>query len=275
MDRSQETQGTVFDRAACLTTLAGFPRDHTAGARSKADVDKAFLRCLEAGTVESRTHIEQMSMRMSALLCRAFPEVSFDPEILDSIPFIARLRAIGALLHETYGQTLCERHVCWVSDTVRGWVAMAIASDGTISIEALLGSLRPFATDHHFAVREWAWLAARPRVVPDPEGALAALTPFFFGLDPYERRFVVELTRPRSVWGDHIPHLKQQPEIMEYLLDSLMCDPSRYVRLAVGNWLRDAARSRPDWTRSISERWLDSCQCANTSFIVRRAQPRT
>jgi 3-methyladenine DNA glycosylase AlkC len=242
------------------------------GARSKAEIDQAFLDLLEAGTAQSRTHVEQMSMQMSKLLRLAFPEVSFEQETLDNIPFIARLRRIGALLHETYGSTLRERQYCWVSDTVRGWTAMAVAADVRLGMDELLCALRPFATDRHFAVREWAWLAARPRVVIDPDGALVVLDEFFRSPDAFDRRFAVELTRPRSVWGEHIPRLKEVPEIAEVLLGALKCDPSPYVRTAVSNWLRDAGRSRPDWTASITARWSEECACRETSTIVRRAR---
>jgi 3-methyladenine DNA glycosylase AlkC len=234
-------------------------------------VDPSFIRQLENGTTESRTHVEQMSMSMSALLGRAFPEVVFDPITIDAIPFISRLRAIGDLLRRTYGSTLIDPEVCWVSDTIRGWLAMAMASDDLANFETTLEALRPFARDHHFAVREWAWLAARPRVVRNPKGALALLETFFSSPDPLERRFAVEATRPRSVWGEHIPLLKAEPELAEAILGRLACDPSPYVRAAVGNWLRDAGRSRPDWTRLVTSRWLDLCKCPATRAIVRRA----
>lgn len=237
------------------------------GARSKAEVDPAFLEALEAGRVESRTHIEQMAMRMSRLLAHAFPEVTVGVSI-DDVPFITRFRLVGGLLREQAPQELLRSDACWVSDTVRGWIAMGIAVEEGDDLVGLLTRLRPFARDHHFAVREWAWLAARPAVVARPNEAIVMLSQFRASPDPFERRFAVELTRPRSVWGSHIAQFKANPEAAEAALSELKCEPHPYVRKAISNWLRDAARTRPEWTRRVGNAWLDECRCADTVAIV-------
>ncbi|MGO9180070.1 MAG: DNA alkylation repair protein [Candidatus Limnocylindrales bacterium] len=238
------------------------------GARSRAQVHPGFLEALEAGCVESRTHVEQMAITMSRLLAQTFPKLTVGLAI-DDLPFITRLRVIGRLLHEQMGHELVRSDSCWVSDTVRGWIAMGIAEDEGTNLVGLLTRLSPFARDHHFAVREWAWLAARPAVVARPIETIALLGPFLASADPYDRRFAVELTRPRSVWGSHIAELKAYPEAAEAALGRLRCEPHPYVRKSIANWLSDAARSRPDWSRRIAQSWLNECECADTRLIVR------
>src|SRR5438477_12990763 len=76
------------------------------GARSKRDVDLAYLRLLDAGVAQSRRHVEQMAMSPTALLRRAFPSFEVDERQLESAPFIARLRVTGSLSREKFGDDL-------------------------------------------------------------------------------------------------------------------------------------------------------------------------
>jgi 3-methyladenine DNA glycosylase AlkC len=237
------------------------------GARSRSSVDPAFLMALETGTVQSRTHVEQMSMSMSRLMSRTFPLA--DLAGVDGLPFISRLREAGSRVGQAYREDLHSADSCWISDTVRGWLAMSVAADNQRQISVLVARLRPFARDHHFAVREWAWLALRPRVVDDPIGALEALLPLASSQHPFERRFALEATRPRSVWGKHIELFKVEPERGAELLEATRCDPDAYVRTAVANWLNDVARSRPDFVRSRVDQWA-AC-CPSTDAVLRRA----
>jgi 3-methyladenine DNA glycosylase AlkC len=211
-----------------------------------------------------------MCISMSKLAGVTFPEVELAPDV-DGLPFIPRLRSIGSRLYDVVGPDLTQKDTCWVSDTVRGWVAMGIASDHRRPMVAVFADLRAFAVDHHFAVREWAWLAARPRVVEDPLNALRVLEPYFASTDPFDRRFAVEVTRPRSVWGRHIRVFKERPELAETSLEVLKCEPHPYARRSVSNWLRDASRSRPDWAVTLTTRWLADCSCPATRAVVRRA----
>jgi 3-methyladenine DNA glycosylase AlkC len=213
-------------------------------------------------------------MSSTVLLRRAFPDVAFEDDSISSLPFIQRLRAIGELLASAYGVELQRGDSCWVSDTVRGWLAMAAAADSSQPLEEVLTRLRPYARDHHFAVREWAWLAARPFLVADPGGGLSALRSFFTSDVPFDRRFAAEVTRPRSVWGQHIRAFVRQPELAEETLTLLKCDPDRYVRTAVANWLNDASRSRPDWTLALTARWTRHCACPFTIAIAARGLRR-
>jgi len=244
----------------------------TGGARSRREVDPNYQALLEAGVAQSRTHVEQMAMSPTALLRRAFPSLEVDDRQLESAPFIARLRLTGSLLREQLGDDLDRGDQCWISDTIRGWLAMSIASDKQRSLDVVLTGLLPYARDEHFAVREWAWLAARPRVCGQPLEAIRLLVPIVTSPDPLLRRFAVELTRPRSVWGSHIPEFKQTPEQAEPYLSRVRCDPSPYVQTAAANWLNDAARTRPDWVERVTETWSRGCDCRATTRIVARGR---
>ena len=87
--------------------------------------------------------------------------------------------------------------------------------------------------------------------------------------NPNIRRFAVEVTRPRSVWGAHIDDLKARPQIAMGLLNCVQNDPSRYVQLAVGNWLNDASKSQPRWVQEVCANWAIS-DAKETQAIVRR-----
>ncbi|MCW7536933.1 DNA alkylation repair protein [Aquabacterium sp. A7-Y] len=157
------------------------------------------------------------------------------------------------------------------SDTVRSWAAFAIARDERgMPLQDRLESMRPFAADLHFGVREWAWMAVRPHLARDIPHAIACLKPWTSDPDANIRRFAVESVRPRGVWCEHIKELKEQPQLAESLLSSLRADTSKYVQDSVANWLNDASKSRPEWVVELCERW-EADGNANTKRIISRA----
>ncbi len=222
--------------------------------------------------MQSRTHIEEMVINMETLFRHAFPDIWLDHGIVNATPFITRMRLLGCAVHEHGGiEILDPPDRMWISDTVRGWCAMSIGYSGH-DLAKVLVKIRRYAADPHFAVREWSWLAVRSHIVRDPEQALSTLSVWCNDKEPLLRRFAIEATRPKSVWGAHIQLFKQRPEVADAYLRTMICDPDTNVQDAVSNWVNDAARSRPDWTQSTAESWAKDCDCKATRRIVSRAR---
>lgn len=242
------------------TPLTDVPPDldpHRRGARSAAHIDPVVIAALERGA-PSVNHLEQMSLKMDRLFVHAFPELKLDARMmtgLQSSGFITRLRVAGNALLTLGGPAAVAAASRHRSDTVRGWAAFATYELFADDVPSLVEHLRIFAADSHFAVREWAWLAARPAAVTDTDEYLTHVTPAASSADPNVRRFASESTRPRGVWSRHIPLLCTSPEAAEPLLSALIYDEHPYVRKSVGNWLNDAAKSRASWVRSAIARW--------------------
>ena len=248
------------------------------GARRKADVPPDVLAKLEQGLCESANLMEWLRIDMAAL-------ASIIASVLEG-PLADRLRAAalrtpgqGVLRRlEILGETfidLDERGATWAalanhtSDVVRQWMVYAVNLKPNRALAERLDATLPFAADRNMSVRECAWMAFRPHLAEELHVALSLLQTHAASDDPNVRRFSIEVTRPRSVWGRHIPELKQKPELARPLLDSVRCDPYRYVQLAVGNWLNDASKSRPDWVISLCRDW-QRCASKHTTAITKR-----
>ena len=142
------------------------------------------------------------------------------------------------------------------SDLVRQWACYAVNSmDANLSrAERFEWTLR-FAADPNMSVRETAWMAYRPHLQRELSPILGLLTRASKSTDANVRRFSVEVSRPRSVWGAHLCELKENPDRAISIIENVRSDQSRYVQLAAGNWLNDASKTRPDWVLDLSARW--------------------
>ncbi len=153
------------------------------------------------------------------------------------------------------------------SDTVRSWAAFANAyCERHSELEQALLSQFQFATDPHFGVREWAWMAVRPHLAADLDTSIALLAAWTTSPSERLRRFATEALRPRGVWCAHITALKKHPAQALPLLDALKADPSPYVQDSVANWINDASKTRPDWVRDLFERYPPSGKAASRIF---------
>jgi 3-methyladenine DNA glycosylase AlkC len=156
------------------------------------------------------------------------------------------------------------------SDVARAWATQWVMFS-RMPLGAKLDSVRRFAADPHFGVREMAWMAVRDEVVGSLDEALALLHPWVTDGDPNIRRFASELTRPRGVWCAQIDALKKEPWRGLALLEPLKADPSRYVQNSVANWLNDASKGQPEWVHEVCGRWRKESPAPETMYIVRRA----
>jgi len=186
---------------------------------------------------------------------------------------LARLAIFGRAVSAAVASTEDPAYL-WIarhrSDVVRQWAAYA-ANDPVrrMTLGKRLGLTLPFAADPHMSVRECAWMAFRPHLAGLLSEALKLLEPVTLSPNENLRRFAIEVSRPRSVWGAHIPALKHDPGQALALLDNVLQDGSKYVRLSAGNWLNDASKSRPDWVRTVCNRWSQNAN-KHTEAIIRR-----
>lgn len=225
------------------------------GARRPEAVPRDVLDELERGRISSVNHMEQMAMDQARLLKNVFPELSRRAAELRKDRFLDRMRAGARLLWETFGDGMFDLTKEHRSDTVRGWGAFGVGLTPAENISERFDRARIFADDEHFAVREWAWLGVRDAVRKETTGALNALRPWVIETSPLLRRFASEVTRPRSVWGSHLPVLKEDPWLAKPLLEILVVDGDRYVQTSVGNWLNDASVTSPGWVSDMCARW--------------------
>lgn len=244
------------------------------GAARVADVPPDIRAALEAGRIESKSLPEILAIDFAALLGAVFPDLvrAARARIDPAAGVTRRMDAAAALIEETHGADAPAVLAGHRSDTARGWGAYLIALRPDMLLEDRLARLRPFADDTHFGVREWAWLAARPRLAEDLDRAITLLIPWTGAASANPRRFAVESLRPRGVWSSHIKALKEDPERARPLLHPLRADPARYVQDSVANWLNDAGKTRPDWVRALCAEWQAENRGTETAYIVKRAR---
>jgi 3-methyladenine DNA glycosylase AlkC len=246
------------------------------------DVPAVVLKKLAVGEIETVNLMEWLAADMSALartVARSLPiRSSIRSELLDASEKMVgagvtdRLRVGGRAIAAGAGAASAEFRLLAThnSDLVRQWACYAV-NDSLLglSVSERLDATLPFAADRNMSVRETAWMAFRPHLATEFETVLPMLTDLAADSDENIRRFAVEVTRPRSVWGAHLAALKREPGLAVELLEQVKADSSRYVKLATGNWLNDASKSQPDWVLATCERWSAGGD-QHTRFIVRR-----
>ncbi len=258
------------------------------GASRRADVPPDVQRALDRGEIESLTLAEWLAIDHAKLMNAAIRSTGLTTQAtalrravreLVGEGITARMRGMGAAWHAALASVPRARDrarayralATHPSDMVRAWAAYTHTADATLDLPTRLERARPFAADGGISVRECAWDSFRPHLVPELERGLALLQPWVHDDDPNVRRCAVEGTRPRGVWTLHLQALKADPAPALPLLEPLHADPSRYVQNAVANWLNDASKSQPAWTRAVCARWMKNSKSPETAYIVRRA----
>ena len=241
--------------------------------RGIADVTPARLALLNGGSVASATLTEGLAIDFAELLAAAVPGIGaarLEQMRAQAADGITKRMALAAqlLLEAGAAPAVLQAHP---SDTVRGWVCFVIAAQAGNTLPQRLAAMRPLADDEHFGVREWAWLALRPHLAAQLDEAITLLAPWTADASERVRRFACEALRPRGVWCAHIAQLKQQPQLALPLLQPLRADQAVYVQDSVANWLNDAAKSQPDWVRSLCAQWRLESPNAATQRICKRA----
>lgn len=253
------------------------------GARRVAEIPPETLAAINRGDIDTVNLVEYVAADPARLLPAAAVRIDLDPahpEILATVALLPTLKpmqrhwAAAGALHRIIAEDTRRRQALATqpSDILRQWAAMCCGLDPEKTLAERLADARPFAADPHFGVREIAWLAVRNAVVAETALALELLQPWVSEADANLRRFASELTRPRGVWCAHIESLKQDPAPGLALLQPLRADPSRYVQDSVANWLNDAAKTRPDWTKAVCRAWLEENTGKATAYICRRGQ---
>lgn len=246
----------------------------TADTNRPSEVRAETLDRLNRGELEASTLAECLAVDFEALMRVQFPLLDLRARLLPlgkAPEIVARMEAAGSLLRESLAAGDLYRLCAHPSDTVRGWAAYALGADPAADLGQSLDRVRPFADDHHFGVREWAWLAVRPKIAIAPVEAIALLSVWAGDASYRVRRFAVESTRPRGVWCSHIALLKQEPWLALPLLCQVAADPERYVQDSCGNWLNDAAKTQPDWVKSLCTEWTETRPSPAASRIAKRA----
>lgn len=257
------------------------------GARKAIEIPSEVLTLLNQGKIESVNLTEWQAVHHSTLLKNVLPSIGLEEKLDFILTEIEKqkvetgmkaIRLIGSLLDKALLDKseikkeelikICAHHV---SDSVRCWAAFMNKNNDYSLAEKLL-YIRPFAADHHFGVREIAWMSIREDLAANIEMSVDLLTEWAKSEDENIRRFSLESIRPRGVWTKHIEVLKEEPQIALPILNLLKSDPSKYVQDSVGNWLNDASKTQPEWVRNLCDKWQKESPTKATERIVKKAQ---
>lgn len=253
------------------------------GAVRFADISPRLRSSLSRGEQPTITAVEWMAIDMALLVRSTLPQVGLaeQAERIARVAAAAKDRgvmertrtiveALAAELPKGRARSeIMERLSSHPMDSVRNWACWLTQLERPLKPAQRLDATRRFAADPHMAVREFAWMTMRPHLAEDLPLSLKLLGKWATDNDANIRRCAIEVLRPRGVWCAHIAALKSNPAPAEPLLELVKADESLYVRKSAGNWLNDAAKSRPEWVRKIAKRWLRGDPHPHTRWIVK------
>ena len=257
------------------------------GPRKVNEIPKEVLQLLQQGKIESVNLTEWLAINHIELLKNVLPSIGLKNSLEYIVGELEKqnvetgmkvIRITGTLLDEIIlkenegnKEDVLLKLSKHISDSVRCWAAfMNKKSNNTL--KDTLTYIRPFAADHHFGIREIAWMSIREDLSQNIEESVELLVEWAKSEDENIRRFSVESIRPRGVWSKHIEILKQEPEKALPILNLLKSDPSKYVQDSVGNWLNDASKTKPDWVMNLCEEWEKDTDIKSTSRIIKKAK---
>lgn len=249
------------------------------GARKAEDIPSEVLKLLNEGKVQTVNltewlAVDQLSLLQLTLkvmgkgeLFPSFEEAVFaqkKPTTNSNTKVIGQ--TFGLLLSSDENISFLEKHE---SDVVRCWGCWA-KSLLVDSIPDLLKTIKIYAADSHFGVREVVIFATKERLSENLEQSVEILKDWTASKDENVRRYVAEVLRPVGVWTKKIAKLQTNPEVGLPLLEPLKSDDSKYVQNSVANWLNDASKSTPEWVRDVCDRWQQESETKATAYIVKR-----
>jgi len=257
------------------------------GARKASDIPNEVLMLLNEGKIESVNLTEWQTVHHMTLLKNVLPSLGLEEKLEFVLSEMEQqkvetgmkaIRLIGSLLDTilkdesaTNKENIIKKCAHHVSDSVRCWAAF-MNKNNDHTLEEKLLYINPFAADHHFGVREIAWMSIREDLSANIENSVDLLFEWAKSEDENIRRFSLESIRPRGVWTKHIEILKEKPHIALPILNLLKSDSSKYVQDSVGNWLNDASKTQPDFVITLCEKWSKESDTKATSKIIKKAQ---
>ncbi|EIM75234.1 DNA alkylation repair enzyme-like protein [Nitritalea halalkaliphila LW7] len=159
------------------------------GARSIGQIPPDILDHLNTGQISSANLVEWLAVDQQRLLkhvLEQFGRSSYLPGLWEQLSgkqtANALQKQIGKQLYRlateagdgAFGQLLAQHP----ADTIRCWAAYFITEQESLSVQEMLDALRPLAADPHFGVREVAWMALRPQLLPRIPEAVETLLPW-------------------------------------------------------------------------------------------------
>ena len=257
------------------------------GARTIKDIPDDVLEDLNEGLIESVNLMEWLAVDQKYLLRQTLTKhgrMQYFPQI--DIALKQAKKPTITSINKIIGESLILQAIAnddeeWVlnlllhpADSVRCWVCFSIAYHPNWTLKEKFEHIYTPAQDYHFGVREVAWMAMRQHIIDHLDESLNILEEWVVDANENVRRFASEATRPRGVWCAHISVLREHPEKALNLLNTLAQDPAKYVQNSVGNWLNDAAKTDPDFVKTLCEEW-SKLNNPNTKYIIRRALRNT
>lgn len=250
------------------------------GARSLKDIPSDILNQLSRGLIESVNLTEWLAVDQELLVKSVLPEQYVvaclsNMKLMEKRSTMQLIRQIGeTLLVEAKKNEDMDLFIYLkkhLSDNVRCWAAYMVGLDESITVQEKLGSIKDFAADSNFGVREIAWMAMREDISNHIEEVIPILQEWAKEGNPNIRRFSSESIRPNGVWSKHIEKLKQNPEIALPILETLKSDKERYVQDSVANWLNDASKTQPDFVLRLTTKWANENASKETKYIIKKA----